>query len=419
MNIAWIKVSLPIELDYFKSSSNSGADDRAGFMECFINRGHFITIYTCIKPHDETLFQDSDELKQRPYMSWIKNIKYKPTAIKISHKNDVLIVEAGADTMNFKDPYTHKPFLRRFAELVNTFEGPVFYLQVDPTQPFQFKQFVAKKYPWGHEMNGYTNPIPGKTTGVKHWVMHSSWATKDEIFKNKKTILVAKTTEIESLINLFNKGEGFAGRTGYGVLRDKINFESIPMAYDPKWFTYRIFKTLPKQKLLPTKVIYSGGDRNRRKSFRRLCSGTDCGVLVTGTWKDEKFNSSLDNVHFSGWLEKRTDVADLINHSLCGIQVTTSNAEKLGWVTAKTFETVYGRSFLLMDKNIVGGEKFVIDSMLLVEDANDVSRVVKDLSQLNLQERKELHDKQIELAQKFTWEKVIIKMEELFKKYGA
>ena len=417
MKIAWCKVSLPMEIDYWMSTTNTGADDRAGFMEHFVKNGHTINLYTFLKPHDEKLFTNrKKELRNRPYMSWTKALKYMPT--KFPKEDDVLIVECGADTMNFRDKYTGLPCIRRFVEIVDSFEGPVFYLHMDPTQPFQFKQFVAKKYPWGSKMNGYTNPIKGETTGVKNWVMHSQWATKEEMFDNKTTVLVAKTKKLKLLQRLFNRGiDTYAGRTGYGQLKEYINFESIPPAHDPKWFEYKAFRSRGKGVLIPQGVIYTGGDRGRRAGFRRLCSGTKTGVLATGIWKDKVFNETLDNVSFTGWLNSRQGILNLINKSLCGIQITTSHGEKLGWLTAKTFETIYARSILLMDKNIYEGEKYVIDPYFLVKDSKDVDKKVKELRQLSKGERESIHDQQIELALTYNWGVVVSKMESLFKKY--
>jgi len=418
MNIAWIKVSLPIEIDYRLADTNTGVDDRAGFMEAFANRGHRITIYTGIKPHDETLFSNKkEEIKKRPWMYWVKNIRYKPT--KFPKKDDVLIVECGADTTNFGCKHTKQTCIRRFAELVDSFEGPVFYLHRDPTMPFQFKQFTLKRYPWGHKMNGYSNPIPGKTTKIKNWAMWSQWGTFDELFKNKTTVLVAPVTKPELLPELFNVGEGYAGRTGYGDLQEHINFETCSPAYDSKLFEYRQFKTRGLKGLSDEKVLYTGGDRGRRASFRRLCSGVEQGVLATGLWKDEKFNDSLDNVELTGWLDTRREVQELINRSLCTIQVTTTKGEKLGWVTAKTFEAAYGRSFLLMDKNIDQGNRFVIDDYFLVKDAREVSEKVKGLLTLSKSERRDFHDVQIEHMKVFDWDTVAKEMEVLFKRYGA
>lgn len=416
MRLGWIKVTLSMELDYRASTTNTGCDDRAGFMKAFHEQGHEQTIYTGIKPHDEVLFSNKkEELKQRPWMYWVKNIKYKPT--KFPKKEDVLIVECGADTTNFGCKYTKKSGIRRFAELVDSFEGPVFYLHRDPTQPFQFKQFVFKKYPWGHKMNGYSNPIDGETKGYKNWAMYSQWGTFEELFFNKKAIVVAPVTKPELLPELFNIGKGYNGRTGYGDLQEFINYEKCSPAYDPDLFKYRKFKTRASQHLNKQKVLYTGGDRSRRASFRRLCSGVKQGVLVTGDWKDEKFNNSLDNVTMTGWLKSRKEVQELINRSLCTIQVTTTKGQQLGWVTAKTFEAVYGRSFLLMDKEIDQGNRFTAGDYFLVQNAADVTRKVKELSQLSLKERRDFHDAQIENISKYTWSRVAEEMGVLFERY--
>ena len=46
MKMGLIKLCIPIDIDVLGSISNSGVDDRYGFLRELVNRGHDITIFT-------------------------------------------------------------------------------------------------------------------------------------------------------------------------------------------------------------------------------------------------------------------------------------------------------------------------------------------------------------------------------------
>lgn len=377
-----------MELDYYNSTSNGNSDERIGILKALVKKNCDITIHTSIHKRDEPLL--NGDFSGREYLSFLEKVKYDP--ISLPEESDLLFVEQGTDNMTY--PYSHikgKLFMRRAFECIDKFKGPVAWFHSDPTLPFTFRQMIDPKYEWGHPNNGYTN----KEKREPGWTTNSGWATREEIISGKKHYVLIRTDDIEGTLNIYN-----GARPGYKDLRDHLEFRYMPVAYD-----YDLGKRFKVKKNLNNFLIYTGGDRSRRPSFRKYYDNIAYDVLATGRWKDDVISTLHDNITFTGWIKYREEVQDLINDSKVCVQIGPQKAIKLGWTTARLFEIASCRCISLLDSEVYKPERFVPSEWYIVNGREDALDRYKEIQSMSYKKRKKAIYKELNfMKENWNWD---------------
>lgn len=414
MRFGLVKFCIPIDLEVLSSTSNSGVDDRYGLVKELISRGHEVIIFTPLvrgtknNPREERwLLGDEENIPKT--LPFLKNIGYAPAELPVGDfKVDVLIVEAGVGNTMFSDPFakttqndgidaSETGLIRRFARVVDAHKGPVIYLHNDPSLPFYFRQMAGRKYPWGHKRNGYTNPV--KENRGEKWVRDSAWGTFDEMFQDKKSVVVTRCLpeNFEYMVDVFN-----SDRCGYKEFQKYLSFEYIPPAY-----SYELCEGYQFKEKIKYPLFYSGGDRRRRKSFRKFYEDIGVPTYVSGKWTDEA-KSGFEGINFLGWVETRKDLLDHINDSGCVVQIQPGDASKMGWWTARTMETSSCMSMCFIDNLIHSAKDLVFDSWFVLKDKEDAQKKIKSFLSLNFSERIKIINTQMDFCKTyFTWQRFV------------
>jgi len=388
-SVGWLKLNLAMELDYFNSTTNGNSDDRIGMIKALVKRGYDITIYSAVHRRDEGLF--NGDFEGRKYLSFLKNVKYKPNKYP---KSDILIVEPGPDNMTYSYPYDKsKPFMRWIFECIDKHIGPVIWLHGDPILPIPFRQMAFAKYPWGHKNNGYTNL---SMRGEK-WVVNSGWSTYDEMFSKKKHYVLLRPKKIDLAVDMYN-----GSRAGYKDLAEHFEFRHMPVGYEYSFFKDYLVMINPNNFL-----IYTGGDRSRRKSFREYYNGTGYSTKVTGKWGDD-VKESFSGIEFIGWLRNRREIQNFINNSKVCVQIASTKGSLTGCVTARLFEVAAGRCISLIDGSIYRAKDFVPDKWFVVNGKDRALKKYRKISRMSYKDRKKLIYEELNfMRENYTWERSI------------
>lgn len=404
-----LKFCIPIDLDALGSVSNGGTDDRYGLIKELINRGHDVTVFSALtrgtknNPREERWMLEEKDIENIPeHVRFIKKMKYHPVELPVGENSvDILIVESGVGNTTFTNnhyPDKDSPesgLIRRFSHVINAHKGPVMYMHNDPSLPFYFRQMAGRKYPWGHKKNGYTNPIPANR-GEK-WVRDSAWGTFDEMFKDKKSIIITRClpSQFEFMIDTYDMD-----RCGYKEFKDQLKFEYIPPAYP-----YELCEGYKYQKNIEYPLFYSGGDRRRRRSFRRYYEDMGVPTFVSGKWKEQAMEA-FDGINFLGWLDTRRDLLQQLNKSGCVIQIQPKDASKMGWWTARPMEVPACKSMIFIDGMITNAEDHVFDKWFVVKSKEDAIKKVHSFLNISLKDRISIIETQLAYCRNyFTWKR--------------
>jgi hypothetical protein len=409
MKLGLLKFCIPIDFSVLDSVSNSGVDDRYGFIKELVDRGHQVTVFSPLvrgtknNPREARWIEDYDENDLPEHIRWIKKIKYCPRELPVGkNKMDVLIAEAGVGNIEFiniyrdeEDDRCEHSLIRRFMHVINAHKGPVFYLHNDPSLPFYFRQLAGRKYPWGHKKNGYTNPI--EANRGEGWVRDSGWGTFDETFKDKTSIVLTRALpeSFEFMLDTFN-----ADRCGYKEFSNNLKFEYTPPAYD-----YSFCKEFKFQSDVKYPLFYSGGDRRRRISFRKFYEDMDIPTYVSGKWEEEVM-SNYDGISFLGWIENRYELLKLMNQSGAVIQIQPKDASHMGWWTARPMEAPACYSMAFMDGLIKNASDMVFDSWFVLKGKYDgMNKIRTYLSMSNTDRFKIIESQRAYCQTNFTWKR--------------
>ena len=407
MKFGLIKFCIPLDFEVLSSTTNSGVDDRYGFFREVVNRGHELTIFTPLvkgsknNPKEERWIT-SHRTEIPNDLSFIKKFGYTPASLPVDDlKVDVLICEAGVGNMQFPNFYHEDPqspegsLIRRFAHVINAHKGLVIYMHNDPSLPFYFRQMAGRKYQWGHKNNGYTNPI--EKNRQSKWVRDSGWATYDEMFSDKKSVLLTRCLpeKFDFMMDNFD-----VDRAGYNEFKDKLNIEYMPPAY-----AYDLANNFNYNMDVKYPLFYSGGDRRRRIAFRRFYEEMDVPTYVSGKWKEEAMET-FDGINFLGWSETRRDLLELINKSGCVTQIQPKDASKMGWWTARTMEVPACRAMCFIDGSINRAEDFVFDNWFVLKNKEDAIYKIKSFLSMSYTYRIKIIETQLRYCMtNFTWKK--------------
>lgn len=407
MKIGLIKFCIPLDVEFYGNTSNSGTDDRYGFLKELVRRGHEVTIFTPLakgtknNPREERWITGEDE-NVPGKIKFLMKMGYAPGRLPVGDlKQDVIICEAGVGNMQFPNHYypdqesPEASLIRRFVHVLNAHKGLVVYMHNDPSLPFYFRQIAGRSYPWGHKKNGYTNPVEANRR--EKWVRNSAWGTYDEIFSGKKSVVLTRCLP-EQFDFMFENYS--SDRAGYCDYKKELSFEYIQPAY-----AYDLCEGLKHRPAATYPLFYSGGDRRRRIAFRKNYEDMGVPTYVSGGWKEEAM-AAFDGINFLGWLENREALLSHINKAGAVIQIQPKDASRMGWWTARPFEVVACRSMPFIDGSITRGSELVFDPYFVVKSKDDAREKLRAFLSMPFLDRVGLIETQLAYCRTmFNWQK--------------
>ena len=417
MRIAWNRLTMPLDLDYNTASMNC-TEMRAGFMKALVEAGHEITIYAPMSKASTDVWKAyQNKMYERPNgdnwvdNTWIKHIKYEPLGFP-SGNCDVMVCETAATNWMFYNSLTKQPQMRRCAEIMDKFKGTVFMWQTDPDLSFPYYKMTKAKRDWNHKKNPYK---PDKTTtGVKN-LEDYGWATYDEIFKDKKHVVITFSTDVEKV-----KKEFCGSRDRYSYFVDKGLIEIIGAVtpFDPAYVEKVDFNVEPE-----FDVIYTGyprGRENRFKPFFTEAVGGKIKSAVTGPWSKKKnipeglLPESTTDI---GFLKNFCELPHCTNRSKALLHLGVPKARKFGWTTSRIIEAVYSGVVVYYDAELkcyddILGKEFALHS------SEEAKKVWRDVSKMKNKERSKLWRTQWKRYKKYTWKRYVTKFEGWIEKYS-
>ena len=410
MKIAYCRFNLPIELDY-ATATGTCAEVRVGLLKELIRRGHQVTIYSEVKQEDERLFSGSKSslaeflVDDHQYpLDWAQKINYSPLGFPIDQ--DVLIVENGPTNFMYQNRYFNIPHIRRCLEVINAHKGLVLYYIVDPDLALLVGKIAFCEHPWGHPLNGFTNPDERKKP---LWEVRSGWGTHDGLFANKRIVCLVNCTDIKTYIGKIEPVD----RIGLGRLRD-ISFEFMPVAYDTDLVGGLTFQCDPQMF-----HVYCGHERGRRKKLETFYAGSGLGADVFGGWSDGLFKKRLmkKDIRFHGNIKYGVcEVPKIYNNSCVSTLIGDPLHEESGWLTSRMFEVIYSKCIELVDVAMKGvasilGDEFVVRS---ADECRDKLLKIRDMS---AEERHSMNERQLKSLSNLTWENAVDHLQKIIEKY--
>ena len=395
MNIGWLRLSMSIELD-FNIAKSGFSQERCPIIRNLIRRGHDITLYTPISKKEENNRENilAGNISKEWDNSHIVDINYKPADLP-DENCDVLIVESGALNFGFFDKYTKIPQIRRMAEIINAHKGLVILLQNDPDLPFPFYKLAGSEMDWNHPENAYR--LGKGTTKYCTNLEDYGWSTYDELFKDKKWIVLTKSANEELVYNAFN-----SSRSKFKSFEKELTLKFLPTPQTSEFINNIEIKEIPQYD-----IFCPGYPRNREKSFENLFlqfvkyyNLASCGLWDRSKncdYKDDCVELGMENL---GFIDSYQEMYKIINDSNAVIHLGVSKTRKLGWITGRYIEGIFCKTLAFYDDSMIGYDSY-IDYRFSINKDNAYEKF-KWLSKLNYEQRQKLWAYQYDTVKKYT-----------------
>jgi len=407
MKIGWVRLTMATELDY-NISKNGLGEERPMLFKGFLDRGHKVKLLTPVKKKDQKTLQaakNGDSFENCIVdNSWLKKLEYDPKGF--ADNCDVLVIENGPLNFTFIDPFFKIPQIRRAIEIINRFEGLVIFYQTDPLLPFPFWRMTMAKYPWSHPKN-----TPRKTG--KGLETHG-WGDFDEIFKNKKILVIGKSPKPNEFARA-NNGPRFS----YNRFRKKglMKFDYLPTGYD-KYFMPHIKPVFEKKK---KDLIYVGFPRSRTNAFKRYYGNYLDRTHVYGPWDltsriDFLERCRLEGMKWYGFIDGFPNITKAYSRSKISINLMPEKAQELGWITSRVYESVFSGCITLGEERTFGIEKCVPAELMIDTFNSDV--IIGKILDYSKQEYTDKISEQYGMVRHLNYNYIVKKFEKLVKKYG-
>ena len=410
MKIGWCKLTMLLELD-FNLAKVGYCEMRVGWIRAMQKQGHTIKVLTPFTKETADTYAKLQKDADYNYggkfpIDWIGDIEYDPKGGAADC--DLLIVECAATNFMFTDKITGQPCMRRVCDILNGYKGLVVIEQSDPDLAFPFWKFARSKYDWEHKDNPYRN----NTHKGKENLEDYGWATHDEIFKDKKYLVVIKSQDIEAAIKTMD-----GTRYGYKRLYEEgvIDVAYIGQVYDPALTGGWGFNEVPHYDL-----IYAGYPRNREKDFQKYMFDQPfyMQLAVIGPWHKKKYEElaedlSLHHINNEGCV-KWVEVPEFISKSKASLYLGVPRAKKLSWETSRPFEAVFCGTIVIYDDSAIYLNELFGDTFNIDQHPN----IIKELCFIDIEHRRNWWAYQYERIKHRTWDRFLVELQHVVKKIG-
>jgi len=395
MKIGYLKFTMNMELD-FTAGKIGNIEGRATLFKAIVDAGWDLTLYSQISAHDEQVYFERKYSNEYGIDNrWISKIDYRAGG-KVKPNTDLLIVENGPDNWLFRTRYGinygNQPFVRRCAEVLNTYQGLVFILNIHPDVPFPLDKMAYCDVPYGSNRNVYRS---GNGSDVKH-----GWASWDEVCKDKKLVFFNQAYNQEAYLDAFDKK-----RQGYR--KHKVKFYRLPILYGDWLIPENIrgwFRKKPHFEL-----VYMGYPRYREKEFRQFFFDiSEAKIDSWGPWNKKanlKFKEEATNngIKVHDFLPAQVQCTLKYQNSKVTLGLISKKLQACGWVTHRTLESIHSGCILLGLRNAEGISDYLDDDFLVGDKEEFVSKIKQVLNWSYIQ-RKHAHEEQFKKIKKYDGE---------------
>jgi len=390
MKISWAKVSMSMEVDY-NLARNGFAEERSMLMKNLTEDGHQIEILTPITKDDEKTMEGvklGKDYEERVSTKWLANIDYRPDGFS-SSDSDILFIENGPLNFTFIDHHTGQPQLRRIMDIINHHEGLVFMYQSDPLLPFPLWRFSMADIPWSDSENTI------RTTGRGE--EECGWGDYDELFKNKRIVILTKAMKHDSLFLEMMSGPRF--RYDYFYENNLIDFAFMQTGYDLSFINFLNRKWENKE----YKLSYIGFPRSRIRSFKDFYGPFLTQTHTWGPWFSDSVRSKIseklesEGMTWHGFVYGYPKICEAHAKTVVEFNLIPHKANQLGWISNRYFESVFCGCINLCDKSTFGMEAYCPEDMI-VDEFSSISKVNEILA-MSKQEYEENWDRQFRMVE--------------------
>lgn len=334
MNIGYIRMGLPIELNLSMGSANTlGTEIRAGMLNYWKDK-HNITFYTPIKKKD---------------MQFIGRNKYK--LLGFPKNEDVLFIEMGVtnELYRYNAMNKNKSYIKRMLECIDNFEGKCIYYQ-----------HGCLKFPFEY------------------------YNKKIDLFKNKEWEILHHFTNEKLFKDKF-----------YPKIKN-VRFRFMPICYsdiDPR---FKIKESPRYDSMFIGSAWDSASKSTGFIRFNEIKKFYDTNLFksaLIGKWEKE-YLSKFRYLTYLGHVGTHSDAYTYWNDSLTCVWTTSPEVKRFGLLPTRPIMCIRAGCLLVADKEINDINKYV-DEKYIVSDAKDVSKLITEHKKLSLEEREIIREKQL------------------------
>ncbi len=405
MHIGYLKFTMNMEID-FTTAKMGNAEGRITLFKSIIDAGWKLTLYSQVTTDNEELLYSTDlSNKDGINNKWIKSINYKPDKL-IEEDINLLIIENGPDNLLFKTRYNKQPFIRRCAEIMNSYSGLVFIFNIHPDVPFPLEKMAYCDVQYSDKNNVYRK---NKGSHPDH-----GWASYDEICKDKKLIFFNQAHNQEKYLDFFD-------RRRQGYRKRGVTFYQLPILYG-SWLIPKYIKKRGLKKQPNYDFVYLGYPRYREKEFSDflfpLINKFD--IHCWGPWDKKsnlKFKNECLNLGFKihGFLPSFVMCPKTYHKSYASLGLISKKLQECGWVTHRTLETIHSRCILFGIDQATGIRDY-LDEEFLVSNSKQLGSWLKKLKSISYKKRKQIWEQQYEKIKKYDGRNMIKHLMKIYRK---
>jgi hypothetical protein len=408
MKIGWLKFTMSMEIDY-NSAQNGCGEERPMLFKNMLNRGHEVKLLSHLKKADIKEYENAvnGECTGIVDNDWMVGLQYSPNGF--ADGCDVLVIENGPLNMTFEDHFTNQPQIRRSMDVINKFEGLVIFYQTDPLLPFPFWRLTMAERPWSHSENNVRNK--------REAVEEDGWGDYDELFKNKRILIISKSMKGSPDFPETMNGDRF--RYDHFYKEGLMDFDFLPTGYDNYFLPH--IKRSYAAKLYP--LIYIGYPRSRISSFKRFYTPFINKVHTFGPWNNDEIRSeNLDKfreqgMKWYGYAKGFLEITEAYDEAFICVNLLPNKAQNLGWITNRLFESINCGCITLGDELTFGIDKFIPKELIVNESS--VLELVPKILDMKQDEYEILMNKELDMVKQFNYDYVVSEFENLVKKYNC
>jgi len=395
---------MQMELD-ITNAKVGNIEGRATLFRAIIDAGWDLTLYSQVTKHDENLLAGYDIRNNYGIDNrWIRSIKYKPDQ-PADQDTKLLIVENGPDNWMFKTRYNdNQPFIRRCAEVMNSYSGLVFIFGIHPDVPFPLDKLAHCKVGFNSKHNVYRR---GKGSHVDH-----GWASYDEICKHKKLIFFNQAYNQEKYLDNYD-------RKRQGYRKHKVKFYRLPILYG-RWLLPKYIRDTPYREEVKLEFVYLGYPRYREKEYRYYLFDQKFRIDAWGPWHKKanlEFNQEASEhgtvVH--NFLPAQVMCTDIYWQAHLSFGLISQKLQECGWVTHRTLETIQSGCILLGIHGVDGVDDYLYPAFQM-SSRKELGAKVKQILSLNHKKKKQLWRDQFEKIKKYDGKFMLKYLMKIFRK---
>jgi hypothetical protein len=390
MKIGYARLTMNIEMN-IANAILGNAEGRISLLKAIVEAGWDLTLYSQLSLRDEEDYHNKTMLNEFVLNNkWYYHVKYKPDK-PVDSNTDLLIIESGPDNWLYNTRYNRQKAIRRCADVMSSYFGPVFIFNTDCHTLFPLHKIGFSPIQYSDRRNKFR-------LGKKGQAEAHGWADYEEIFENKKLIIFNQTHDQKAYLDTFDRA-----RQQYRYMRVKCY--NLPIVYDlsiiPRGIRDR-HNADPFHGL-----IYLGFPRQREKEFEELYLNSGINnIEVWGPWNKKKYLEKKTywekeyGLQVHGFLPRWVLCPMTYYKSLMCVTLSPKRWRGAGLVTHRVLEAIHGGCLTLGIKEHKGIENY-LDDEFLVESGKEVGQWFRKAAKMPIKKRFDILDQQFDKIKKY------------------